>query len=88
MSVDVEKELFENDNDDFPIKCWKCKGEFLETVAQIKSGQSQCPCKDDIETCGARISHSLEQFKAVQMDPQARAAYLRQFIRRNVDRYR
>jgi hypothetical protein len=72
--------LFQNDSDDFPIKCWKCKGEYLEKVAQIKSGQSQCPCKDAVEACGARITHSEEQLKLIQTDPHARAARLSEIL--------
>ncbi len=69
--------LFENDADDFPIKCPHCLHEFYEKVGRIKAGErTRCP------DCGVNITHPTEQFnRMLQGQNKAIKDYLGRFMR-------
>ncbi len=69
--------MFENDSDDFPIKCTGCGEEFYEKVGRIKAGlDSRCPA------CNLRLTHPAEQFRRVLENINgARPDYLGRFVR-------
>lgn len=53
--------MFENDDDDFPLKCPNCGQEFYEKVGRIKTGfQVHCP---DNPVCGINFTYRAEEFE-------------------------
>jgi transposase-like protein len=69
--------LFEQADDDFPVKCPKCFKEFHEKVGRIKSSL-RCICPD----CGLRMTYQTEEItRVLQNTDNALQDYLRQFKR-------
>ena len=69
--------MFEQDHDDFPVKCPKCHYEFYEKVGRIKSG-FRCVCPD----CSLGMTHQAEEFSRVlQNTDNALVDYLGKFKR-------
>ena len=75
--------MFEQDSDEFPIRCPNCGEEFYEKVGRIKSGLDlRCPHLPD---CGARLTNQAEEFdRFLKSDAETRMHYFRQFMRLQV----
>ncbi len=69
--------MFENDDDDFPLKCPNCLHEFYEKVGRIKAGiDTRCP------DCGTVITHPAGEFQRLLENRNNEIRdYLRRFMR-------